>query len=61
VAFAAAPIVANSVCTVGGYGYTMSAGLEDPPSATSASISFQNGYSASKFIVLYLTAVGRWY
>lgn len=61
VAFAAPPIVGNSVCTQGGYGFAMSAGLEDPPTASSASISFQNGYTATKFIVLYLTAVGRWY
>ncbi|MFT0521609.1 hypothetical protein ACMSI7_28730 [Pseudomonas faucium] len=60
-AFIAAPIVSITAGTSGGGGFSMTAGFEDLPTATSVLFSYRNGYSDSRYVVCQLVAHGRWF
>ena len=61
VAFAIAPFISTACGTAGVYGYSISVGLEDAPTSSGVSVSFKNSFVSSKYILLYLTAIGRWF
>jgi hypothetical protein len=54
------PSVHPGACSAGGYGYTLTAALDDPPTTASCAFSAINRFTSAKFLVLFPFAIGRW-